>query len=44
VTEETEEVSIFGSNGSTLDKNMKGQSSKELNYLGYHEEELVKDG
>jgi hypothetical protein len=33
VTEEIEQVSIFVDNGSTLDKNMKGQSSEELNCL-----------
>jgi hypothetical protein len=33
VTEEIEEVSILVDNGSTLDKNMKGQSSEELNCL-----------
>jgi hypothetical protein len=31
--EEIEEVSIFGSNGSTLDKNMKGRSREELRCL-----------
>jgi hypothetical protein len=33
VTDEIEEVSILVGNGSMLGKNMKGQSSEELNYL-----------
>jgi hypothetical protein len=31
-------------NGSTLDNNMKGQGSEELNCLWYHDEEIFKDG
>jgi hypothetical protein len=42
VAEGIEEVSVLGGNGSTFDKNMKGQSSEELNCLWCHEEALKK--
>jgi hypothetical protein len=42
--EEIAEVSISVDNGSSLNKNTKGQGSKDLNCLWYNDEALFKDG